>query len=375
MRKYFELGEYFVTSSPENNTLKIINQMGRFILESLDAGVTKKIISEDIANVFNLSFEKAKKDVNLFLQQYNKAFAINTPPSSLLEKRKVAFMVPCKQIQIAIFPSFSLKISHANKESFALIRPLFQHLEAQVSNYFVADYSLHIQKNKAQQWEIIEDKEIIFSGARLDEIIIPAISYILELAIRKAPYLILLHASGVTYKNSSIIFPAIGGSGKSTLCAALIQNGFGYINDDVIPVTYGSGELISIPFCLGIKQGSWSVLDKYYPGIAERYEFERNNLKIKYLPPPKKTEYKKTYKAHFLVIPCYKKESLCSLEKTSSINGLKAIIEGESLMKLPLTDNDIESLLRWVENLECYKLKYNNLEEAIRILKETLFVK
>ena len=370
MKKYFKLDQCFVTSSPKKDTLKIINPMGKFILESFDAGMTEEQISKEIADVFKLPFNKINKEVNLFLQEYNKNIPVNSPPPPSLTNRKIDSIAPCKYTQVAFSPSFSLQISHSDKESFALTQPFFQYLEIQKPESFVADYNLHIQKNKTQDWEIIQDRDILFSGKQLDKIIIPAISYILELALRRDPYLILLHASGVSCKNTSIIFPAIGGSGKSTLCAALISRGFDYINDDVIPVAYDSGELISIPFCLGIKQGSWSVLEKYYPDIAERYVFGRNNLKIKYLQPPKNKPYKKTYKAQFLVIPCFSKGNQCSLEKTSPVNGLKAIIEGESLMKIPLTDNDIEYLVKWVGSLECYILEYSNLEEAIAILKE-----
>ncbi len=373
MKNFFKLDEHFITSSPEKKSIKIIDPIGQFILESLEAGITEKTISHDIADAFSLSSEKAKHDVALFLEQYNKEIAIDIPfDFSLTTKKATLLTTTHTSTQLVIFPSFILQIKHENEESLRLLRPLFMHLETQFPSPITIDYKLLIQKNSNQHWEVILDKNILISGDDLATIILPALAHMFELAFRKDPYLILLHASGVTYKESSIIFPAIGGSGKSTLCAALIKNGFGYINDDVIPVAYDSGELITIPFCLGIKQGSWQVLEKYYPDIEQQTIFGRNNLNVKYLPPVNQL-YQKSYKAKFLVIPYYKKGNSCSIEKTTAINGLKAIIEGESLMKLPLEDKDIDYLISWLKDLECYTLTYDSLEEAMKTIKETLF--
>lgn len=369
MKKYTKLDQDFVVSTPDGNAIKIINSVGKFILESLDDGLTEEEISEEISEIFSLPLTKASEDIRCFLDQYNQISTLpSSPTTQILEDKKATAIVPSHFFQVAIFPNFSLKFGHESYESYELVRPLFQHLEVEFSESFIPDYQLTFQKNKAQYWEIIYDNNIIFSGKDLDNLSILAISHILELAIRKDPYLILLHASGVSYNNHSIIFPAIGGSGKSTLCAALITKGFSYINDDVIPVAYDSGKLVSLPFCLGIKQGSWSVLKDYYPEIGEKHIFGRNNLKIKYLSPPLIRYTNKHYQPRFLVIPHYEEGSPCLLKKTSSTNGLKAIIEGESLMTLPIKDNDIEYLVKWVDGLDCYKLEYSNLDEAITAL-------
>jgi hypothetical protein len=374
MKSFFKLDGHFIVSSPEENSLKIVDSVGRFILESEEAGVSNEIISKDISQAFSIPFDNVQRDVIFFLDQYHKntiysksVFVI----SSVM--RQASHFASCKNTQIVIFPSFTLKINHELEESLFLLRPFFSHLEVKSTSVIFSDYSLYIKKNKKQYWEIILDKDVLVSGEVLEDILIPALSHVLELAIRKDPYLILLHASGVTYNDDSIIFPAIGGSGKSTLCAALIKNGFGYINDDVIPVAYDSGELISIPFCLGIKQGSWDILEKYYPNISQKIIFGRNSLPVKYLSPPVNKKAKKLYKAKFLIIPCYKRGAKCIIERTSSLDGLKAIIEGESLIKLPLNDKDVEYLIAWVKNLECYILTYDNLDDAIGIIKKTLF--
>lgn len=374
MKSFFKLGDYFVVSSPKENSLKIIDPIGCFILESVDAGVSSEIISKDISEAFLTSFENAQRDVSIFLNQYNKnTFDSKDAFDFSLSIKRASHIASCDKKQIIPFPSFILQINHQLEDSLYLTHQFFSHLEVKDTSFISADYNLFIQKNKEKYWEIILNKDILVSGENLEDIIIPALSHVLELAIRKDPYLILLHASGVTYNNNAIIFPAIGGSGKSTLCAALIKSGFGYINDDVIPVAYDSGELISIPFCLGIKQGSWDVLEKYYPDISQKTIFGRSNLKVKYLSPPKVEEYKKSHKPKFLIVPCYKRESQCSIEKTSSIEGLRAIIEGESLIKLPLNDDDIGRLVEWVADLECYTLTYDDLDEAIALIKETLF--
>lgn len=373
MKSFLKLNDSFVLPSPKKNTLIIVDQIGRFILESLDEQIQEDVISQDISEAFSIPLDQAKIDVALFLKNYNKKIISPKPFDYSLKTRKDSKKTFCKNSKLIIFPSFSLRVNYNNEDEISILWALLSHLKIKKCTLQVADYNLTIAKNNKQLWQVTLENDILVSSEKLENIIIPALSHVLELAIRKDNYLVLLHASGVSYKNTSIIFPAIGGSGKSTLCAALIKNGFSYINDDVIPVDYKTGNLISIPFCIGVKQGSWKVLEKYYSNIQQLHTFGKNNLNIKYLPPPKASQFNKIHRPKFLVIPSYNKGSECIIEKVTPIDGLKAIIEGESLLKLPLDNNSIKRLIVWIEGLECYKLKYDNLDDACHTLKETLF--
>jgi len=373
MKNKNTLDQHIITISPDGKSLKIIDSIGEFILGSLNDGATITTISRDISETFSLPFHAARQDVTLFIEQYFKASRTETPTPTLLKKETATILTECEWQQFITFPNFTLQIAHDEQESLYLLRPLFKHLESPISDNFIADYRLTIQRHKeSSKWEVFLGKDILISGKNLNEIILPAIAHVYELAIRKEPYLILLHASGVSYGDGSIIFPAIGGSGKSTLCAALIKNNFGYISDDIIPVSYKSGQLISFPFAIGIKKGSWKILEKFYPELPKTTIFGNNALEVKYLSPSN-TKIKRYHSPSYLIIPCYKKGVTASIEKTPSIEGLKAIIEGESLIKQPFDNEDIKKLVNWVKGLKCYKITYDNLDEATRLIQKIVY--
>ncbi|HET6210294.1 MAG TPA: hypothetical protein VFD94_07920, partial [Jatrophihabitans sp.] len=50
-----------------------------------------------------------------------------------------------------------------------------------------------------------------------------------------------LHAGVVTYPGAAVVIPGSSGLGKSTLTAALVQAGFGYLSDEVLAVPRTGG--------------------------------------------------------------------------------------------------------------------------------------
>jgi hypothetical protein len=74
--------------------------------------------------------------------------------------------------------------------------------------------------------------------------------------------LLCVHAGVVTARarDVSIVLPGVSGQGKTTLVAALIQRGFGYVSDEVLAIDRHTGELAGFSRPLALDRSSWDLL-------------------------------------------------------------------------------------------------------------------
>lgn len=80
-----------------------------------------------------------------------------------------------------------------------------------------------------------------------------------RIAVEHSPRLC-IHAGVVSVPGASIVVPGASGLGKSTLTAALIQAGFGYLSDEVLAVPRTGGLLAPFARPLALDAGSWTAL-------------------------------------------------------------------------------------------------------------------
>lgn len=80
-----------------------------------------------------------------------------------------------------------------------------------------------------------------------------------RLAVQQSPRLC-LHAGVLSSPGGTVVIPGSSGLGKSTLTAALVQAGFGYLSDEVLAVPRSGGlpARFARPIALGPE--SWTVL-------------------------------------------------------------------------------------------------------------------
>ena len=183
-------------------------------------------------------------------------------------------------------------------------------------------------------------------------------------------YLISLHAASVEKNGKVVIFPAIAGSGKTTLTAALIQNGFSLFSDENTSLDF-EGTVHPLPFCMNIKEGSWDVLKAIYPNLKDRdvhYRFD--GQKIRFLPPENMHEGRK--KATHLVFPKYTPGAKTSVIPLNANETLLKIREASYQVQ---ENMDVAKFERILENLVAipkYALEYSDLDEAIAAINALL---
>lgn len=76
---------------------------------------------------------------------------------------------------------------------------------------------------------------------------------------------LMIHAAVVERDGVAVIMPAPPGSGKSTLCAALVCRGWRLLSDELTLVRLDSGELVPLPRPVSLKNASIGVMRAYAP--------------------------------------------------------------------------------------------------------------
>ncbi|NMQ20920.1 hypothetical protein E4P82_18030 [Candidatus Competibacter phosphatis] len=93
------------------------------------------------------------------------------------------------------------------------------------------------------------DQQGLFATSTLDGAVIGLFSAILQYACAERDSLAVLHAGAVSDGHTALVLAEAGGSGKSTLTAALLARGYRYLSDDVVPLERG-GCVIPAPIPL-----------------------------------------------------------------------------------------------------------------------------
>ena len=81
------------------------------------------------------------------------------------------------------------------------------------------------------------------------------------------------HASAISIASQCVLFLGASGSGKSTISALLMANGYDLLADDFVPVSGSSSEVFFFPAAISVKKNALDHLIPIYPQLASAKEF------------------------------------------------------------------------------------------------------
>ena len=366
----FELDDHLILLQKNASRVQVLNPLASIIWQLKKSGLDNLQIAKEISNVSNTQVEDALKNIKSIHAQWMLDFSEPLDEEAELQETAPAIKSADWKAEISIFLSFTSCIVRINVDSELIaekVRRLFP--LTQIANIGLADIELNVIFN-TKTYQIVKDNLVLEDTETESYTALMVFHHVVDLVCKYKDWLVILHASGVSWKGQGVVFPALGGSGKTTLSAALIKQGFGYINDDVIPLLRNTGELVHLATCLSIKSGSWSLLHSLYPELETLEIFGSKESKVKYLPPPATDNQLSTLYAKHIIIPNYQAGATAELEPLSPVMTLQAIIEGESLLHLPLNKKDIAALIEWLTPLTCHRLTYDKLDSAVALLRQ-----
>jgi hypothetical protein len=188
-----------------------------------------------------------------------------------------------------------------------------------------------------------------------------------------ADWLGVFHASAISRENKSVLFLGDSGSGKSTVCAVLMANGFNLVADDFVPLDYLTREVFSFPAAASIKKNGLNHLIPLHPELTSAHEFAYLNSgkTVRYLPGLQHTDMRKvSFPCKALIFVKYKKCSRVTLEKIRQEIAFRQLVPDSWIS--PLSGN-VTLFLDWFLGLPCYQLTYSNNHKMVLAI-EKLFL-
>ena len=143
--------------------------------------------------------------------------------------------------------NFAIYFSSAAQEDW--VHPAIAHLEVEPARADAVLEVLHIKSG-----HVLLDGIAPFSFCRSLERLAPRLkTWLFQTAVRRHSYFLQIHAGVVSNGEKCILLPATGGSGKTTLTAALTAAGFHYFSDEAALLEEPELEVRPVPISLSVK--------------------------------------------------------------------------------------------------------------------------
>lgn len=164
-----------------------------------------------------------------------------------------------------------------------------------------------------------------------------------------------MHAGGVVYNDSAVLFMAPSNSGKSTIVTYLLHQNMGYISDDSVVID--TTKYVTVPFYkpICLRNPSLDILKKH--GVIPSVSPRGKGRKKRYMYYPT-NHVDKSMTIRCIFIP-----------QISNINGIELLPKNKSIQYLMMSsikpyNPNYRSMIFFnrLSSIACYKLYFNNLD-------------
>ncbi|PPD50925.1 MAG: HprK-related kinase A [Methylobacter sp.] len=180
---------------------------------------------------------------------------------------------------------------------------------------------------------------------------------------------LIMHAAVVERNGLAFIFPGTPGSGKSTLCAALVCSGWRLLSDEMTLLSMADGKIYPVPRPVSLKNQSIDVIQRFSPG-AEFGQVVTGTAKgsISHMCAPEQSIQLSNQPAvpSKLIFPKYIPDSETELTPLSKGRAMLSAAENAFNYSV-LGVHGFEKLAEMIEQCDCFEFKYSKLEEAIAL--------
>lgn len=184
----------------------------------------------------------------------------------------------------------------------------------------------------------------------------------------RAHHYLMLHAAVVERGGFAAILPAPPGSGKSTLCAALVHRGWRLLSDEVALISLQDGRISPAVRPISLKNQSIAIMRAYVPGAVMTpvtHGTTKGSVTHMKVPAEHVERMDETAAPRWVVFPKYiagAPTRLVPYPRARSVLDLG----GNSFNYMLLGLDGFEALGRMVSACECFEFSYSQLDEAVQ---------
>ncbi len=244
--------------------------------------------------------------------------------------------------------------------------PLIDHLD--FADFHVSlTYPSNLRRWLKPQIQFLFDSKPPFKPLPFDQAF-PMLEWGLNWCVSShANHYLIIHAAVIEKGGYAAVLPAPPGSGKSTLCAALVSRGWRLLSDELTLIQISDGKIAPLPRPISLKNQSIDIIQHYDPNaVLSRKISDTMKGTVAHMKPPTNSVIRADEVAHaaWLIFPKYQMGAPANLKKLSQSRAFIRIADNAFNYSL-LGVKGFETLTRFVDASQCYDFTYSSLEDAI----------
>lgn len=178
---------------------------------------------------------------------------------------------------------------------------------------------------------------------------------------------LVVHAAVIEKNGYAVLLPAPPGSGKSTLCAALVMRGWRLLSDELSLVSLSDGAITPMCRPISLKNASIDIMRQFEPSAVigpAAYDTSKGTVAHIRAPDASVARSQETAEPAWIIFPQY--EAGVEAELNSHPKGSAFMKLAEKSFNYSMLGLDgFNAVTRLVERCACYEFRYSRLEDAI----------
>jgi HprK-related kinase A len=224
------------------------------------------------------------------------------------------------------------------------------------------------------QVELLADGRILFAPFPADTHL-PLVEWGMNYLIaQRLGFHLLLHAGVVEFGGKAVILPAMPGSGKSTLTAALVNRGFRLLSDEFGVVRFADGQLLPLLRPVALKNESIDVIAQFAPQaqIGPRFPKTRKGTVAHMAPDAHSIDNRHVPARPALILfPRYDPRVECEVEPEKRSRAFSRLTVNSFNYEM-LGPVGFDAVTRLVESCRVYRIVYRDLDRAVAAIRDLL---
>ena len=178
---------------------------------------------------------------------------------------------------------------------------------------------------------------------------------------------LIIHAAIIEKNGLGLIMPGSPGSGKSTLCAALVCQGWRLLSDEMALLSIEDGLIYPAPRPVSLKNQSIQIIKQFAPDamfgniIADTSKGDIAHMRV---PDASVLAQSVPVKPAYLVFPHYEAQSESQLTALAKSRAFMTLAENAFNFNI-LGSTGFDAMAGLIDQVECYDFSYPDLTTAL----------
>lgn len=190
----------------------------------------------------------------------------------------------------------------------------------------------------------------------------------------QAHHFLMLHSAVIERNGCAVIMPAPPGSGKSTLCAGLVNRGWRLLSDELALISLTDRWITPLGRPISLKNQSIEVMQKYVPHATFNpltHDTSKGTVTHMKVPTDQLLRIHERARPKWVVFPKYVPDAKAELTPRSKANSMLELGRN-SFNYIVLGLTGFEVLTDVIEGSDCFDFRYCQLDDAVAIFDRLL---